>query len=298
LSRLYKKYKIKSMVQKKELSNFAKTILTVKAVVVGADNKILLLKRSKQGFNPGKWDLPGGTLEKGELIKEALKREVLEETGLEIEVGDILGTAEFAKETKQFKDEKRGLRFLAYCEESEVEISDEHQKFGWFSFSEALQKFSEKDGFEQEKRIAVLKAQEILEAKDSIQGWKRALADLENYKKRAVRENEEFRRYCLEDYIFDLLPVLDNFDLAIKHVPEKEAGNNWIVGILHIKKQLENVLMENGVGVIEAKNGDDFDEKIHEVIEGEFKKGKILEIVKVGYKMGDKIIRPAMVKIN
>ena len=190
------------------------------------------------------------------------------------------------------------MRFLAYCKDEEVKISDEHQKFRWFSFDEALEKLSEKDGFEQEKRIAILKAREILEAKDSIQGWKRALADLENYKKRAAKENEEFRRYCLEDYIFDLLPVVDNFDLAIKHVPEKEAGNNWIVGILHIKKQLENVLTENGVSVIKAKIGDDFDEKLHEVIEGEFKKGKILEIVKVGYKIGDKIIRPVMVKIN
>ncbi len=286
------------MEKEKELNNFAKTILTVKAVIINDDNEILLLKRSKKSRNSGKWDLPGGTLEKGELIEEALKREILEETGLEVEVDDILGTAEFVKEAKQFKDEKRGLRFLAYCKDEEVKISDEHQKFRWFSFDEALEKLSEKDGFEQEKRIAILKAREILEAKDSIQGWKRALADLENYKKRAAKENEEFRRYCLEDYIFDLLPVVDNFDLAIKHVPEKEAGNNWIVGILHIKKQLENVLTENGVSVIKAKIGDDFDEKLHEVIEGEFKKGKILEIVKVGYKIGDKIIRPVMVKIN
>jgi molecular chaperone GrpE len=260
--------------------------------------EILLLKRSKKSFNPGKWDLPGGTLEKGETLEEALLREIEEETGLEVETGEILGTAEFSKEAKQFKDEKRGLRFLAYCENVEVEISNEHQDFGWFSFGEALKKLSEKDGFENEKREAVLKAQEILEAKSAVLGWKRALADLENYKKRAVKENEDFRRYCLEDYIFSLLPVLDNFDLALKHVPKEEAKNNWIVGILHIKKQLENVLTENGVNVIEAKIGDDFDENFHEVVDGEFKKGKIQEIIKAGYKIGDKIIRPVMVKIN
>ncbi len=277
---------------------FAKTILTVKAVLVNRVGEILLLKRSKKSKNPGKWDLPGGHLEKEETIEEALLREIEEETGLEIEVGEILGTAEFSKETKQFKDEKRGLRFLAYCENGEVEISDEHQDFGWFSFEEALKKLSEKDGFENEKRIAVQKAQEILEMKDSLSGWKRAMADLENYKKRAVKENTDFKRYCLEDYIFSLLPVLDNFDLALKHVPEKEAKNNWIIGILHIKKQLENVLTENGVGVIETKIGDNFDENFHEIVDGEFKKGKIQEIIKVGYKIGNKIIRPVVVRVN
>jgi molecular chaperone GrpE (heat shock protein) len=69
-----------------------------------------------------------------------------------------------------------------------------------------------------------------------------------------------------------------------------------MVGILHIKNQLEKVLNDNGVEKIEVSKGDDFDESIHEVIEGENKKGKVKEVVKAGYKMGDRIIRPVLVK--
>lgn len=286
------------MANKKETSNFAKTILTIKAVVVDDKNKVLLLKRSKKSFNPGKWDLPGGTLEKGETLKEALSREIKEETNLEVEMGEILGIAEFSKDNENFKDEKRGLRFLAYLRGGEIKISPEHQKFGWFTWDEALAKLSEKDGFEQEKRIAIQKAREVLEAKNALLGWKRALADLENYKKRIVKENENFKKYCLEDYVCGLLPVLDNFALAVKHVPENEAGSNWMIGILHIKKQLEKFLEDMGVSVIEVQKGDDFKEDIHEVIEGEFKKGKIEEMVKAGYKIGDRIIRPALVRVS
>lgn len=277
-------------------NNFSKTILTVKAVIVREEREVLLLKRTKDVKNPNKWDLPGGHLEKGETLEESIKREILEETGLEVEVGEILKTTEFSKDSKHFKDEKRGLRYLAYYEEGEVEISEEHQDFGWFEFDEALEKLSEKDGFENEKREAILKAKEVLELKDSLNGWRRAVADLENYKRRAVKENQDFKKYCLEDYFFGLLPVLDNFDLALKHVPEDRKNDNWIVGILHIKKQLEDFLENNGVTVLETKKGDEFDENIHEVIEGENKKGKIKEVVKAGYKMGDRIIRPVLVK--
>jgi molecular chaperone GrpE len=284
------------IMDKKEL-NFAKSILTVKGVVLRDDGKILLLKRSKKSLNPGKWDLPGGTLEKGETLEEALLREIEEETGLEVEVGEIIGTAEFNKESKNFSEEKRGLRYLTYYSgDDEVELSEEHQDFKWLTVDEALEELSEKDGFENEKREVILKAKEILEMKDALNGWRRAVADLENYKKRSLKENEDFKRYCLEGYIFDLLPVIDNFELATKHVPEKDAQSNWMVGILHIKNQLEKVLNDNGVEKIEVSKGDDFDESIHEVIEGENKKGKVKEVVKAGYKMGDRIIRPVLVK--
>jgi molecular chaperone GrpE len=102
-----------------------------------------------------------------------------------------------------------------------------------------------------------------------------------------------------------ILPVLDNFELALKHVPEKEANNNWIIGILHIKKQLEDFLNQNGVEEIETKAGDELDENIHEVLardedeneEDLTKNPKIKEVVKRGYRIGERIIRPVVVKI-
>jgi molecular chaperone GrpE len=286
---------------KKKEVEFAKSILTVKGVVLRDDGKVLLLKRSKKSLNPGKWDLPGGTLEKGETLKEALSREIQEESGLKVEIGEIIGTAEFAKESKNFVEEKRGLRYLTYYSgNEEVKLSKEHQDFEWFTIEEALEELSEEDGFENEKREVVLKAKKILERKDALNGWRRAIADLENYKKRSLKENEEFRKYSLEGYVFDLLPVIDNFELAIKHVPEEDAQSNWMVGILHIKNQLEKVLADIGVEKIEVAKGDEFNETIHEVIEHKKGKneGKVDEVLKNGYRMAEKIIRPATVKLK
>lgn len=129
-----------------------KMVLTIKGVVVRDEKEVLLLKRAKGQTNPKKYDLPGGRLDKGETIEEALKREVFEETGLEVEMGDILKATEFPKKDKNFKEEKRGLRFIAYYKSGEVNLSEEHDSYEWLSFDEALEKLSEKDEFEREKR--------------------------------------------------------------------------------------------------------------------------------------------------
>jgi molecular chaperone GrpE len=277
-------------------------VLTIKAVVVKDEKEVLLLKRAKDEINPEKYDLPGGQLEKDETIEEALKREVKEETGLEVQQGEILKVTEFPKENKHFKEEKRGLRFIAYYKSGEVQLSEEHQDYEWVTFDEALEKVSPKDGFEMEKRATIELAKNLLELKNSYENWKRTLADMENLKKRTAKQNEEFKKYCLEDFILELLPVLDNFNLALEHVPEGDKKSGWVVGLLHIKKQLEDVLMNKGVEEIECKKGDEIDTNIHEVVSGNDsgdsgKEGsKVKKVLKKGYKMEDRIIRPVMVE--
>ncbi|MFO7807217.1 MAG: nucleotide exchange factor GrpE [Candidatus Moraniibacteriota bacterium] len=274
-------------------------VLTIKAVVVRDEREVLLLKRSKDQVNPGKYDLPGGRLEEGETIEEALKREVAEETGLEVEMGDILKATEFPKENKHFKEEKRGLRFIAYYKSGEVKLSEEHEDFEWVSFDEALEKVSAEDGFEMEKRETIEMAKDLIDLKNSYDGWRRALADMENLKKRTAKQNEEYKKYCLEDFVLDLLPVLDNFNLALDHVPDTEKKSGWVVGILHIKKQLEDVLTSRGVEEIPVKEGDKIDTNIHEVVsgkEGKEEGEKVKKVLKKGYKMEDRIVRPAIVE--
>jgi molecular chaperone GrpE len=271
--------------------------LTIKAVVVKNEREVLLMRRSKDYVNPQKYDLPGGHLEKGETVREALKREIKEETGLEVEPGEVLKVTEFPKENKHFKEEKRGLRFIAYYKSGEVELSEEHEDFEWVSFDEALEKVSAEDGFEMEKRDTIEMAKNLIELKKSYDGWKRALADMENLKKRTAKQNEEYKKYCLEDFVLELLPVLDNFNLALDHVPDDEKKSGWVVGILHIKKQLEDVLSNRGVVEILAEKGDKIDTNIHEVVSG--KEGeKVKKVLKKGYKMGDRVIRPVIVEAS
>lgn len=272
--------------------------LTVKSVIVNNKKEVLLLKRSKDSLNPGKWDLPGGHLEEDETIEESIKREISEETGIEIEVGEIINAVEFDKGMKQFQEEKRGLRYICYHKSGDVEISDEHEDFAWLPIDEAIEKLSDEDGFEKEKKETLKKAKEVVELKESLSGWRRALADLENFKKRTQKANEEFRQYCLEDFVLELLPIVDNFDLALDHVPEENQDSDWLTGILHIRKQLTGVLESKGVTEIPAKPGDKVDENVHDVIVGEAKKGKIKKVIKKGYKMNERVIRAVSVEVE
>ncbi len=181
-----------------------------------------------------------------------------------------------------------------------VKLSREHEDFKWLSLEKAIEFFDDKDGFEREKKETIEAAREWLEMKKSNERWKRALADLENYRRISAQEKEEFKKYCLENFVLELLPVLDNFEQALLHLPKELEGNNWIEGILHIKKQLLDVLEKFEVREIPAQEGEEIDEKIHEAIAGKPKKEKpiIKKVIKKGYRLGEKVIRPVMVEVG
>lgn len=284
-----------------ELSGIDKMLwlmnLTLKAVVLNDKGEVLVLKRvKKEKIHGGKFDLPGGHLEKGETAEEGVKREVKEETGLNVEVGDVFMINEYPKKDELF-DKIKALRFIAFSEDEKIVLNkEEHDEHFWLPIDEAIKEFNPKDGFENEKRETLIKAKRYLEMKNSEEGWHRAMADLENYKKRVAKNNEEFRKYCLEDFVVQLLPVLDNFSAAVEHIPEDQQKEGWVAGIMHIKNQLETVLDENEITKIDSKKGDKIDEKIHEVISGKSKKGKVKNVLKAGFRIGDKIIRPVTIE--
>jgi len=156
---------------------------------------------------------------------------------------------------------------------------------------------------DQENEIAALKSK----ADEYLEGWKRTQAEFENYRKRQAESGKDLLRYATENIVLQIIPVLDNFHLSTDHIPEDQKDGGWVVGIMHIQKQLEGVLAENGVEEISARIGDTFDPVLHEAIEDkdclhckdekEFA-NKIKKIVLKGYKMQDKIIRPARVVVE
>jgi 8-oxo-dGTP diphosphatase len=88
--------------QKKQMESLARPMaITIKAVVFNKKGEVLLIKRGLEELNGGKYDLPGGHIEKNETIEEALVREVKEETGLDVKKGEIIDTVEFPKDNKQ-----------------------------------------------------------------------------------------------------------------------------------------------------------------------------------------------------
>ncbi len=276
--------------------------ITVKIVVLNSEHKVLLLKRTKNSLNPGKWDLPGGHIDKGETIEETIKREALEETGLNVEIGPIINVVEFSRDHEAFLAEKRGLRYIALTTDSEVKLKkDEHSEFVWVSFDEAIGML-EDEGFEAEKKQTIREARNRMELEKSLRGWHRTLADFDNFKKRTEKSNDEFRKFCLENFILEILPIVDNFEMATEHIPEEQKKEGWVVGVMHIKNQLTGVLESNGVTEIPTREGDEANELIHEVIKSQEQKekndGKIKKILKKGYQMGERVIRPATVEIG
>ena len=136
-------------------------------------------------------------------------------------------------------------------------------------------------------------------AEENLAGWQRAKADFVNYKKEQEKMFGEFRRYASEDMIISLLPTVDSFALATKHLPEELKDSDWVEGVVCIKGMFENFLKEAGVIEIKAL-GEKFDPNIFEAVgeeESEAASGTVIEEMQKGYRMGDKVIRAAKVKI-
>ncbi|NQV90566.1 nucleotide exchange factor GrpE [Candidatus Uhrbacteria bacterium] len=134
-------------------------------------------------------------------------------------------------------------------------------------------------------------------------GWKRALADYDNLQKDLARERSELRQRAKEDVGYQIIAVLDNFDQAAKFQPEglpKEA-ETWLMGLMHVRNQLESVMQDLGL-VAYGGIGDAFDAHLHDAggerTEADKADQEILEIAQRGWKMGEKIVRPAKVIIN
>jgi len=129
--------------------------------------------------------------------------------------------------------------------------------------------------------------------------WKRAKADYLNYKKSEAEKIERIIKNANEELIFEILPVLDNLELAEKNLPGESKEDDFVKGVIQIKKQLKDALAREGLEEIETKDKE-FDPNVHEVVE-EVKKenissGIIIEEIKKGYKLNGKVIRPSKVK--
>ncbi len=130
-------------------------------------------------------------------------------------------------------------------------------------------------------------------------GWQRAKADFINHKKEEMERMKSFFKYAAEEFIFKILPVIDNFNLAEKRLLEK-GKNPEVEGFLRIKKQLEDFLKNEGVEEIKAA-GQRFNPDLHEAVEQvemkDKESGSIIEEVQKGYKINGRLLRPAKVKV-
>jgi len=133
-----------------------------------------------------------------------------------------------------------------------------------------------------------------------VAGWQRARADFLNYKKDEVERFNEILKYANAEFILKVLPILDNFDLVEKNITEDLKNNEYVKGILQIKVQFLDFLKIQEVEPINCL-GKKFDLNFHEVVaevETDGKEaGTIIEEVQKGYRIQDRLLRPAKVKV-
>jgi molecular chaperone GrpE len=129
-------------------------------------------------------------------------------------------------------------------------------------------------------------------------GWMRSQAEFQNYKKRIERDNEMIYSTMKGDIIKKILPVLDDLERALQTKPSDSGA--WTSGIELIQKKLVSILEAEGVKKIEAQ-GTLFDPNFHEAISHEpadgFESGHVIAVVQNGYMLGDRVIRPALVRV-
>ncbi|MBP7057116.1 nucleotide exchange factor GrpE [Candidatus Gracilibacteria bacterium] len=159
--------------------------------------------------------------------------------------------------------------------------------------SELLKSFSG----DTQAEIERLKA-EVAQLTDSLA---RSQAEFQNFRKRQLLELEQNLKYASSQLITDLLPVLDNFQRGFQHTPEHLKQEQWVIGMLAIEKQFQQLLEKIGVRKITTV-GERADPHVHEVLSAGDQPNTapdtIIEEYEAGYMLHDKVLRPAKVKVQ
>jgi len=145
------------------------------------------------------------------------------------------------------------------------------------------------------------------QCEEYLTGWKRALADYDNLKKDLAKEKQSIRESVRESVALQLLPVVDNFETAARHMPDVQLSDddakklkNWSNGIGFVQTQLVTILHDLGLEEIKANGAFNPDE--HDAVGERHEEGKaegeIVEVVYTGWKLDGKVIRPAKVIIS
>ena len=164
---------------------------------------------------------------------------------------------------------------------------------------------------EQESVMATVPMQEYLalkeefekvqkQSKEYFDGWQRERADFSNYKKRIDREQSQLSQTLTGNILKKYLVILDDLDRALRTRPTEGEGAIWADGIELIYRKLQKILESEGVTRMPAEN-ETFDPVRHEAISHEdspdHKSGEIIEVVQQGYLIGDRVLRPALVRV-
>lgn len=129
----------------------------------------------------------------------------------------------------------------------------------------------------------------------------RALAEMDNFKKRLTREHEEQMRYAAEKVLADLLPTLDNLDLALQYGTQHDECKNMLTGVEMTRKLLLDALKQHGLEPV-GELGEPFTPELHEAltfdVRPDMEEGSVSQVFQRGYKLKERLLRPAKVSVS
>ena len=146
--------------------------------------------------------------------------------------------------------------------------------------------------------------QELSEAKERAQenlaGWQRAQADYANFKKESENRQKDLFEFANAAFMAEVLPIYNHFKLALEHIPEDQRKIDWVIGLMHIKKQFQDWLKKYKIEEIQTV-GELFNHNLHEAVTHEEKDGYESEMVfaevQPGYTLSGKVLMPAKVRV-
>ena len=196
-----------------------------------------------------------------------------------------------AKQKKKDQNEKSNMHDASENIEAEIleKAVDED------SASEAAE-----NSEEEPSEIELELEQARTRAEENMDGWQRAQAEFANYKKRIERDRISLHIEITANVLKRYLEVVDDLDRAMENCPEAGDGAEWAAGIELIYRKFMTILENEGISQMQAE-GEQFDPNLHEAIAQEdspdHESGQIIEVINKGYLIGERVLRPALVRI-
>ena len=214
----------------------------------------------------------------------------------------IKGKAENIKQPEEEVRDEENFKEAGSLSESDLPSEDQGEVLEG-EVVEGAEVYPDDDSIPLEEKLELLRAAlEASEAKaaEYLDGWQRAKAEFTNYRKRLERERELNNFETVGRVAKRYLPIVDDMERALNERPTGAEGAAWSEGIELIYRKLMNILEVEGVTLIEAE-GEIFDPNLHEAVvqseSDDHESGQVIEVLQTGYKMGGRVLRPAMVRI-
>ena len=139
-------------------------------------------------------------------------------------------------------------------------------------------------------------------ADENYKNYLRAVADLDTYRRRVIREKDDLRQYAVSGLLESILPIYDNMGLGLMSAEQAVDPNVVSEGIRMVITQFQTVLGENGIEEISPGKGDSYDHNLHEAVQtqpsDEVEAGAVLQLVRRGFSLNGRLIRPATVIVS